>query len=125
MKYIKGYKKINEELLAMSTIGNMLKKTLGTYQSPIWIHIKIFDNNGEKNCFLENDWVEINNVNKYLYDIINRKLKLNLFKKINNVIKHITMIELNDLFYKGVELYVKSYDIKTNDIVWKRVTNQH
>lgn len=117
MKYIKGYKKINEELLAMSTIGNMLKKTLGTYQSPIWIHIKIFDNNGEKNCFLENDWVEINNVNKYLYDIINRKLKLNLFKKINNVIKYEDVDKICNFLGKiGLNIY-KSEENEGNQII--------
>lgn len=88
MKYIKSYEKINEELLAMSIIGNMLKKKFGTYQSPIWIHIKIIYTNGEKNCFIENDWFGINGVNEYLYDVLNKKLKLKLQKVMTNHIKY-------------------------------------
>lgn len=117
MKYIKRYEKINEELLAMSTIGNMLKKSFGSYQSPIWMHIKIFDINGEKNCFLENDWVEINDVNKYLYDIMNKKLKINLFKTMNNIIKYEDVDKICDFLEKiGFNVH-KSEENNDNQII--------
>ena len=117
MKYIKGYKNINEELLAMSTIGNMLKKSFGTYQSPIWMHIKIYDNNGEKNCFLENDWVEITDVNKYLYDILNKKLNLKLIKQINNVIKYEDVDKICNFLEKIGLTITKSEEHDGNQVI--------
>jgi len=75
MKYIKS---INEEVSMGSTIGNIIKKKFGNYESPIWIHIKIFDNGEKISCFIENDWVGINDTNKYLMEKLNKKFKLNL-----------------------------------------------
>lgn len=110
MKHIKKYsEKINEELFAMSTVGNIIKKKTGNYESPIWLHIKMFDRDEEITCFIENDWTGINDVNVLLMKKLNKYLNLTLdIETSTNRIKY-EMVEPVCDFFRSLGLTITEH----------------
>lgn len=111
MKYIQGYSEKLNENMTSTTISNIFKKKFGTYESPIWIHIKIFDNGIDKNCFIENDWVGVNSVNVLLMKELSERLDLNLIYKFSVNRFKFEMLEPICGFFRNLGLEINEHEL--------------
>jgi hypothetical protein len=97
MKHLKTF---NESENMFTTIKRMYKKEVGTYEEPIHIYIKIFNDS----AFIEAKFMDTK-VNQYLMGKLDEKFDLNFIKDFGlNKLKNDKIYEVKDFLINVVKL---------------------